>query len=77
MIPAPAIFIVLIFSPKIRYDNVTMRNMDVPENIGYAMLKLMFLNALVKNKTLMPPRIKPNVNIMSQKKLVSLLEMLL
>jgi hypothetical protein len=54
-----------------------MKNIQPPENTGYAMLKVMFLSAFVKNNTLIPPRIKPNANIMNQKILLSLFEMLL
>jgi hypothetical protein len=77
MTTAPTILIGLIFSPKIRWDRITMKKMHPPEKTGYAMLKFISFSAFVKNKTLMPPRTKPSANIMNQKILFSLFEMLL
>ena len=77
MITAPTILMAVIFSPKIKWENIAMKKMHAPENIGYAILKSIFLSAFVKNNTLKPPIIKPDTKIMNHSKSDCLFEILL
>ena len=77
IINATSIMMTVIFSPKIKWENIAMKNMHAPVNIGYAMLKSIFLSAFVKNNTLMPPIIKPYTKTMNHRKSDCLFEILL